>query len=475
MPLLHCFFANSPFQAFSMRERPGLALCCRHQSLNNGARMNLFKSAVSCVVVLVLICWGELFAETPPASTMVKPVELRASANSIGMKFQLIPAGTFVMGKGDKAHRVTISQPFQFGIHEVTQKQYLEVMGLNPSRFKGIDNPVEMVAWGDAVEFCKKLSGLPKEKAAGNVYRLPTEAEWSYACHAATTTLFSFGDSSGALKEYSWYGQNSERRSHPVGQKRPNPWGLYDMHGNLCEWCQDRFESDPAQSSTAGTGRSSDLKRVLRGGSMLSTVERCRSASRGFAAPASRAPNRGFRVVLLQTTKAGSRGNEVAKSHVKWQAYKPKDQAFMVEFPRKPEPWKTKFVSPDYGPTDVYHVSAEFEKTMFGVNFNDYPRNLTEAEVNAELKQAYTLPGTGAKILATTDIKMAGGSSIEVISKTGPIYIVGRFFVTDARRLYSLQVGSLRDPRKDRVRIDRFFDSFQLAESSKDDAVGGAK
>lgn len=446
-----------------------------NQYLTPGARVNLFKSVVACISVVWSVCGHDLSAETPPKSTNQNAVELPELANSIGMKFKLIPAGTLAMGQGDKAYRVTISQPFQFGIYEVTQKQYLEVMGRNPSRFKGIDNPVEMVAWGDAVEFCKKLSELPKEKAAGNIYRLPTEAQWSYACHAATMTQFSFGDSSEALKEYSWFGQNSERRSHPVGQKLPNPWGLYDMHGNMCEWCQDRFESDPAQSSTAGTGRSSESKRVLRGGSMLSTVERCHSASRGFADPSSRAPNRGFRVVLLQTTKASSRGNEVAKSHVKWQAYKPKDQAFMVEFPGKPEPWKTKFVSPDYGPTDAYHVSAEFEKTMFGVNFNDYPRQLTEVEVNAELKQAYTLPGTGAKILATTDIKMAGGPSIEVISKTGPIYIVGRFFVTDARRLYSLQVGSLRDPRKDRVRIDRFFESFQLAESSKDDAVGGAK
>lgn len=437
--------------------------------------MNIFKSVVACLNVIILFWGHSLSAETPTNSTNRTSVEFSESANSIGMKFKLIPAGTLPMRQGDKPYLVTVPQTVQLGIYEVTQKQYLQVMERNPSRFIGVDNPVEMVAWGDAIEFCSKLSALPKEISPGNIYRLPTEAEWNYACHATTTTLFNFGDSSRTLTEYVWFGGNSERRTHPVGQKRQNPWGLYDMHGNVCEWCHDRFRSDPDQPSSVGVGRSSGSKRVLRGGSVFSTAERCRSVTRGFAEPSSRAPNRGFRVVLTQPRKAGAPPKGVGPPLVKWRAYEPKDQAFMVEFPSTPEPWKTKFVSPDYGPTDVYHLTAQFEKTMYGVNFNDYPRDLTDAEVTAELKQAYTLTATGAKILSTTDIKMAGCRSIEVISKTGPIYIVGRFYVTHARRLYSLQVGSERDPRNDRSRIDRFFKSFQIVESSKADPVGGFK
>lgn len=106
-------------------------------------------------------------------------------------------------------------------------------MGVNPSHFKGAYNPVEMVTWEDAVEFCRRLSELPAEKAAGNVYRLPTEAEWEYACRAGTTTKFSFGDNESGLGDYAWYYDNSGRNTHPVGGKLPNAWGLYDMYGNV--------------------------------------------------------------------------------------------------------------------------------------------------------------------------------------------------------------------------------------------------
>ena len=116
------------------------------------------------------------------------------------MEFKLIPAGTFIMGEGDQAHEVTLTKPFKMGVHEVTQAQYEQVMGVNPSKYKGADNPVETVSWEDAVEFCRKLSELPAEKAAGNVYRLPTEAEWEYACRAGTTTKYSFGDDESDLR-----------------------------------------------------------------------------------------------------------------------------------------------------------------------------------------------------------------------------------------------------------------------------------
>ena len=139
------------------------------------------------------------------------------------MEFKLIPAGKFIMGEGDQAHEVTQTKPFKIGVHEVTQAQYEQVMGVNPSHFKGADNPVEKVSWDDAVEFCRRLSDLPAEKAAGHVYRLPTEAEWEYACRAGTTTKYSFGDDESDLGDHAWFLENflenSGTNTHPVGRK----------------------------------------------------------------------------------------------------------------------------------------------------------------------------------------------------------------------------------------------------------------
>ena len=145
--------------------------------------------------------------------------------NTIGMSFKRLsgnPGGAF-----------------SIGVHEVTQSEYESVMGVNPSWFKGANNPVESVSWVDAVAFCVKLSSLPAEVAAGRVYRLPTEAEWEYACRAGTTTAYSFGDDEKDLEKYAWFGVNSGNLTHEVGKKLPNGWGLYDMHGNLWEWCSD--------------------------------------------------------------------------------------------------------------------------------------------------------------------------------------------------------------------------------------------
>ncbi|MDB4533191.1 formylglycine-generating enzyme family protein, partial [bacterium] len=133
------------------------------------------------------------------------------------MEFKLIPAGKFTMGEGDDAHEVTVAEPFMMGIHEVTQIQYLRVMNVNPSQFEGADHPVQKVNWYDAVEFCEKLNELPFEKAAGHVYRLPTDAEWEYACRAGSTTRFSFGDDESELSDYGWYSLNAGGVTHPVG------------------------------------------------------------------------------------------------------------------------------------------------------------------------------------------------------------------------------------------------------------------
>ncbi|MCH2118999.1 MAG: SUMF1/EgtB/PvdO family nonheme iron enzyme, partial [Pirellulales bacterium] len=214
------------------------------------------------------------------------------TTNSIGMKLNLIPPGEFTMGDGDDAHQVTLTQAFEMGIHEVTQEQYEAVMGTTPSNFKGPQNPVEQVSWDDAVEFCRKLSALPAEKKAGYVYRLPTEAEWEYACRAGTTTAYSFGDDASELGEYAWLGG----KPHPVGLKKPNPWGLYDMHGNVWEWCQDWYGAYPSGSLTDPTGAAVGSTRVNRSGRPGHPPGR--SARRDRGTPDDRSNyHRGFRVL----------------------------------------------------------------------------------------------------------------------------------------------------------------------------------
>ena len=274
--------------------------------------MNLFKSAVVCVAVFAT-CGCEQGQPTAP-------VPLPESATSIGMEFKLIPAGTFTMGDAsgwdnETPHEVTLSKPFKMGVHEVTQAQYEQVMGVNPSKFKGADNPVETVSWYDAIAFCRRLSALPTEKAAGNVYRLPTEAEWEYACRAGTTTKFSFGDDDSEFEHYGWYYENSGNKPHQVGSKQPNAWGLYDMHGSVFEWCQDWYGDYPSGSLTNPTGATSgsgvaqavgkavDSLRVLRGGCWRYPSENCKSAYRSVFGPSMSTSYMGFRVCLSPSGK----------------------------------------------------------------------------------------------------------------------------------------------------------------------------
>lgn len=176
------------------------------------------------------------------ANSTDSEIVLESITNSIGMKLVLIPAGSFTMGSpvteldrkpNETAHEVTLSQSYYLGANEVTQGEYEKVMGANPSNFKGSKNPVETVNWEDAVSFCKKLSEMPEEKAAGRSYRLPTEAEWEYACRTRSTTSYSFGETAESLGEYAWFGAGLEGKTHPVGLKKPNRWGVYDMHGNV--------------------------------------------------------------------------------------------------------------------------------------------------------------------------------------------------------------------------------------------------
>ena len=235
--------------------------------------------------------------------------------NSIGMKLVLIPKGTFQMGSpieeagaddDEEQHQVTISNDYYLGVTEVTQGQYEKVMGTNPSysqnrvisKSDSSMDPVEQVSWEDAVEFCKKLSDLPEEKAAGRVYRLPTEAEWEYACRAGSKTAYSFGEGSKSPGDYAWFDGNSNNQTHPVGEKKANALGLYDMHGNVWEWCSDWYGEYPKGAVSDPVGPREGSLRVIRGGSWLFAAALCRSAYRYWDDPSLRLINIGFRVAL---------------------------------------------------------------------------------------------------------------------------------------------------------------------------------
>jgi len=192
--------------------------------------------------------------------------------NSIGMEFMRIPAGTFQMGSNDPnayndekpVHTVRISKPFYLGKYEVTQGQWEAIMGKNPSQFQGGPKlPVESVSWEDVQEFIRRLNAEEGRKS----YRLPTEAEWEYAARAGTMTAYSYGDDARQLEEYAWYQENSGKKTHSVGQKQPNAWGLYDMHGNVGEWVQDWYGPYTTGAVEDPVGPSSGLFRVNRGGS----------------------------------------------------------------------------------------------------------------------------------------------------------------------------------------------------------------
>ena len=309
----------------------------------------------------VVLVRSDASSDTPPTKTVEKPspqpalavgsldaaeakqVQQRCASslgasvvltNSIEMKLVLIPPGEFDMGSTPEdvvqllaegkrqnapgwylervpaeapKHHVKISKPFYLGVCEVTQAEYGRVMGKDPSKFKGdLNRPVEQVNWDEAVEFCRRLSASPKERAVGAVYRLPTEAEWEFTCRAGTTTRYGFGDDATGLGQHAWWKGNSQRQTHPVGQLRPNAWGLYDMHGNVWEWCADRSDDNSYRQSKseaaldpqgAGTGP----LRVHRGGGWMDDGSCFRSAFGRVVDPGGRGTDWGFRVARTLT------------------------------------------------------------------------------------------------------------------------------------------------------------------------------
>lgn len=306
---------------------------------------------------------SEEIVDKGTVKTKEKPTPFEVRKNSIGMAFVWIPPGEFMMGrklseselkrkyynamlseKGtfwDKErikseiprHLVKITKGFWVGRHEVTQAQYRAIMGRNPSfyRYKcpncseiidplylkedafsdsTKDHPVEELTWFQAIEFCKKLGNKEERE-----YSLPTEAQWEYACRAGTTTCFSFGDDFSEIGKYAWYDGNAENTTHPVGQKIPNAWGLYDMHGNVAEWCLDRYDPnfytneiaiDPVCSNAIYL--KADI-RVVRGGSII-LDNALRSASRHWFYNSHLTPGTatGFRVVCSDLLLDGSSG-----------------------------------------------------------------------------------------------------------------------------------------------------------------------
>ena len=252
-----------------------------------------------------------------PSTTQESP---KSTLPPIHMEFVKIPAGSFMMGTpkeqldaiaGDNKdyrgwiedetpqHRVTISKPFYMGKYEVTQAQWKAVMGENPSRFKGDDRPVENVSWEDVQQFIQKLN----EREGKEVCRLPTEAEWEYAARADTTTVYSFGDNASQLGDYAWYGENSGSTTHPVGDKKPNAWGLYDMHGNVWEWAQDWYGPYTAEAVTDPSGPATGAYRVIRGGGWDRSARGARSARRYWSHPGYRSDDLGFRCLSSASSK----------------------------------------------------------------------------------------------------------------------------------------------------------------------------
>lgn len=221
----------------------------------------------------------------------------------VNMEFVLINPGTFTMGSslqtgdGDEGpeHKVTITKPYYMGKYEVTEEQWEALMGSNPGHFIGEKNPVDNVSYKDCEIFLDKLS-----QKTGHKFVLPTEAQWEFACRAGTNTRWSFGDNESLLEKYAWYQDNSNKTTHPVGEKQPNPYGLYDMYGNVQEWCADWY-ANPYEKADAKDplGPNSGASKVLRGGAWGDDISMIRSSYRNCNGAEGKTPGIGFRCAML--------------------------------------------------------------------------------------------------------------------------------------------------------------------------------
>lgn len=273
-----------------------------------GNNLKLFSRASIGLFLISGVIFSKVYAQE---STQTETIGIKSSAGSVpngNNEIQInlktvklilvrIPAGTFQMGSVEgepterPVHRVTITHDFWMGKFTVTQAQYEAVVGKNPSNWKRSDNPVERVRWEDTQDFISKINVLQD----GFRFRLPTEAEWEYACRAGTTA-----ETYGPLNEIAWYGSPLFGKTHPVGQKQPNAFGLYDMLGNVLEWCQDWFGPYSVEAQVDPEGPPSGKGQVARGGAYLADAKACRAATRiGPIPPRYSHPSLGFRVVAV--------------------------------------------------------------------------------------------------------------------------------------------------------------------------------
>ncbi|HLX64801.1 MAG TPA: formylglycine-generating enzyme family protein [Planctomycetota bacterium] len=261
-----------------------------------------FRAACIAYAVTLLSCLPcRAATEELPASLSID------CGDGLTLELLLIKPGTFQMGSpenenghlnNEALHTVTLTKPFYMGKHHVTQEQYKSLMGTNPSYTDGEKDPVNEVTWFDAVEFCTLLNDKAKGKLpAGMKIQLPTEAQWEYACRAGTQTRFYSGDADKDLDAIGWYSENSDLKTHPVGEKKANAFGLYDMHGNVWQWCQDAYVPHYEKLPAVDPFNAKGIARLLHGGSFLIKFPRgCRAAIRYGYTPADKGNVIGFRV-----------------------------------------------------------------------------------------------------------------------------------------------------------------------------------
>ncbi len=376
---------------------------------------NFMRVVVVGVVAAMLFC----------APVFAQGVKLKSVTNSIGMELIEIPAGKFTMGK-DAGVDVTLTKSFVLGKYEVTQGQWKSVMGSEPWEGQssvqiGEDNPATYVSWDDATEFCKKLT---QRELTGEEYRLPTEAEWEYACRAGTETAFSFGNDESKLGEYAWFDGNTivvrEQYAHKVGLKKPNPWGLYDMHGNVWEWCSDWYGGNLSGGADP-TGPSGGSNRVFRGGSWWFYPGLCRSAFRFFLDPSNRGDYLGFRVARsqLETVTAAERRQQGTQA-------KPAPQVAVETRPvmEKPEPVRKVFKS---GESVTNSIGMELIEIPAGTFTMSSPASEAghqddEAAVGVTLTQGFLLGKTEVTLGEWQQVmgKVWKGQRYDVASKNYP-------------------------------------------------------
>lgn len=317
--------SDQAVQAFAALCDEVFAECRRYPSVSHTALVNALASGHKEPERFVLMDLRALRTShpSPRPSQFVATAATRRStalaplstlANSLGIKLVHIPEGEFLMGSGkdynwgeyEETRQVRIERPFLIGQTPVTRQQWFLVMGKSwEDPWRGIDvddeSPATGVSWDDAVDFCDTLSQTPVEREAGRSYRLPTEAEWEYACRCGMTGPWFFGEDESQLEDYAWFFRNSANKLHPVASKQASPWSLYDVYGNAWEWCSDEQVTTISGTLSATVGGVSC--RVIRGGGYRSWSTDCSSCGRGYTVPRSRRRDIGFRVVADVTRR----------------------------------------------------------------------------------------------------------------------------------------------------------------------------